>query len=218
MRIEFIMPVMRPKLALLLLDDLAIQTQLINKITIVDNGGNFKLQRKYPFEVELISYMKNIGVNAVWNKMFDIEADYIGLIGDDYRLDKNLIKILINSFKLHKDMAASTATIFKKDNFLSADPYNISGRHVSGKGHMGAIIFRKCILDQLPLIPKEFFIFFGDNWLGWWIDTIGYKIYEVSVGISEVYKTDLKDKLDYPTVIENERDYWKDWLRSKIEL
>lgn len=218
MTIELLMPVMRNESAFLVLDDLANQTQLIDKITIVDNGGSFKLQRKYPFEVDLIKPKKNIGVNAAWNRIFDMKSDYIGLMGDDYRLDFKLIEILRKSFSLYDDMAVSTATIFKDELTIKADSNHIVGRHVSGKGHLGACLFRKCILDQLPKIPKEFFIFFGDNWLSLWIDVIGYKIYEVSVGISHKHKTDLKEKLDYPEVIENERNYWKDWLRGNIDL
>lgn len=218
MRIEFLMPVMRPQMALLILEDLINQTLKPDKLTIVDNGGDFKLHKKYPFEIELIKPGYNIGTNQAWNKIFDIKADYIGLVPDDCRLDKNLIKILKDGLLLYNDIGASTATIFKNDIGLQARTDHIYGIQVSGKGHFGAILFKKCILDQLPLIPKEFKIFFGDNWLGWWITQIGYKIYEMSVGITHKHKTDLKVKLNYPEVIEQERIIWKQWLRCQKEL
>lgn len=217
--IIFIMPVMRPKSAKLVLQNLVCQSMLIDKIIIVDNSNELNITDKYPFDIELIKIGRNIGVNAVWNLMFNTtDYDYIGLIGDDYTLDNNTIKILKISLDTFKNAAGTTATIFNKRKKPVSDLSKINGKVTSGKGHLGAALFKKCVLDCLPAIPEEFFIFFGDDWLDWWIKKIGYHIYEVSVGIEHRHKTDLKEKLNYPGIIKKERAYWKMWLRGQIEL
>lgn len=221
MSIALVMPVMRPESALLVLDNLSKQTTIIDRILIIDNGGNFKPPSYCGFDIEIIEPRKNKGTNWAWNKAYNLDFDFVGFIGDDYSFGPHLIQILIESFDkvLNPPIGAVTATIFKDRPFPVSDLSNaVYMRIVGGKGHMGAILFKKELLQSIPKIPKEFFVFFGDDWIGHWIQRRGKEIYETGVGIGHKYKTDLKVKLDYPKMLKEERNIWESWKNGSIEL
>lgn len=216
--IELFMPVMRPKSALEVMKNLDRQTKLIDRLTVVDNSGNFELKYKFGFHVEIKKPKRNIGTNAVWNYMFDSKADLVGMIGDDYDLESRLIEILNKSIDLLPQAGAVTATIFKDKEIEVHDHNDISSGPVVGKGHFGVALFRKCTLDCIPKIPRKLFIFYGDNWLGYWLLKLGYPLYEVSAAVSHYHKTDLKNKLNYKAVGKREGKIWEAWKAGKIEL
>lgn len=220
MTIELIMPVMRNKLAHIVIKQLHDQIKNISKLTIIDNGGSFNPPEVNPFEIELIKPSKNIGTNAAWNYMWETDCDYVGVIGDDYVFGPYLIQCLMNSFATN-EVGGTTATIYKKrsvppDNLALVNNPKI--RKVAGKGHCGACIFKADVLKSLPKIPKELFIFFGDNWIGHWLEIKGYGLYETSTGIGHKYRDDLKKKLDYKKIISRERRIWSNWKKGKILL
>lgn len=216
--IELVMPVMRLDSALEVLKSLNKQTMLIDKLTLIDNNGSFELNDTFLFPIEIIKPKENIGTNASWNYMFESKADLVGMIGDDYFLEDHLIEILYKSIGLFPEAGAVTATIFKDKPVVKRNPNNITGNPIIGKGHFGVALIHKCLLDCIPLIPKDLFIFYGDNWLGYWLLQLGYTVFEVSAGISHYYQIDLKDKLNYKAVSRREKTIWEDWKASKIEL
>jgi len=217
-RIELFMPVMRPESALQVIQNLDNQTKLIDKLIVIDNGGDFKLKHNFSFEVEIKRPKQNIGTNASWNYMFDSKADLIGMIADDYVLESRLIEILVKSVDLFPEAGAVTATIFKDKEIQAHDHNDITGGKVIGKGHFGVALFRRCILECLPKIPKQLFIFYGDNWFGYWLLQLGYPVFEVSAAVSHYYKIDLKNQLNYKSVSKKESRIWEAWKAGKIEL
>jgi len=219
--IEFFMPVMRPDSARKVMDALQKQTQLITKLIIVDNSGEFSIAapNPYSFKVLIIRPLQNIGVNAVWNYMFDSEADFVGLIGDDFELESNVIEILSKTLTVIPNAGAVTATIFRNKPIEPQSPFAIlKYGEVVGRAHFGVSLFKKCTLNCLPKIPKELFMFYGDHWFGYWLKKIGYPLLEVNVGVSHYDKTDLKEKCNYKKVSKVEKNIWNQWKRSEIEL
>lgn len=238
--ITLVMPVMRNQKALLVIKDLARQTMFIKNLVIVNNSLNFQMPIDFikeivnsiPTNFEIVMVNKNIGTNASWNFAFNYKTKYIGIIGDDYRFGKNTIRNLIHSYQVlkhnYKDIGFITSAIKRRNvPIFSSDPYayldnletgEIKFRDVRGKSHFGLIIAECCFFQLLPEIPKEFFIFFGDDWFGYWTDYLKKKIYEISSPIVHKGDDDLHKFLNYKKVLEQERITWKKWLRGEIEL
>ena len=209
------MPVMRPESALIVLDHLNRQTVLIDKIVVVDNGRNFKVDvDAYQFEVELIRPKRNMGTNWAWNKIFNFDSDIVGLVGDDYELHPTVIEILSKSIKKFPNAACVSSTIFRNKPMRIIPVGEIAGRKVPGKGHIGIVLFRKCFLDCIPKIPAKLRVFFGDNWFGYWVDKLGLDILEVSSSIYHAHRYDLSEKLDYEFIIKKERKIWNSWIAN----
>ena len=125
--IELIMPAMRRDKALLVLEDLNKQSVAIDRLVIIDNANclNFISFKGYGFEVKRVRHGVNIGTNAAWNYMWDTEADFVGVVGDDYRIDPDCIEGLMNKLQAG-NVHAVTATIFKDRpvNFKDKSSFN----------------------------------------------------------------------------------------------
>jgi hypothetical protein len=214
------MPVMRPDMAMRTLDDLNKQALLPEAVCVVDNGNNFN-PYGYIGPISLMYHNpgENIGTNKVWNMMWSHSFQnfkYVGVLGDDYRLHRNCLRFMLHLIRAGKSKAV-TCTIAqgKKAPPMTA---NFDWRPVPGKGHMGFSLFERDFLLEMPTIPEEFKIFFGDNWIGWWLEAMGERLYEINCPIAHERREDLKEKLDYPAVIKQERGYWKAWLRGEIDI
>lgn len=220
MTIELIMPAMRVESARKVIDELNSQTKLIDKLTIVNNIGSAEeiANKKYNFEVNEIRPGRNIGTNAVWNMMWDSKADYIGMIGDDFGLDDMLIEILFLAFDQLSGIGAVTATIFKDRPMIlqKENRREVKGSVVVGRGHFGCALFQNEILQKIPKIPKELFIFYGDNWLGHWLLKLNKPLKEINAGVSHEHKTDLKKLLGYSVIALDDKRAWNKLIEKGI--
>lgn len=222
MKVGMVLPVMRKQSALKVLDLLNDQTIKLDKLVIVDQENqlgdtDFSF---YP-DIKVIAPPRgNIGTNQAWNKMwtsFNKSFDYVGLIGDDYTFGPDLIEGLINGFLLDAEAGGTTATIFKNRPINFKDKA-LDIRQVPGKGHMGASLFTREVIHEIPRIPKKFFIFYGDNWIGYWIKRLGKTFVEVKVGIRHDSSDDLSNLLDYKTILRSESKTWNSWCNNLIKL
>lgn len=214
-RIGLILPVMRISYKQVLAD-LVRQTIRPDVVRIVDNNNicqGEKLQ-SYPFRVEYFNYGRNIGTNAAWNYMQDLQCMFTGVVGDDYRISRQCLESLVYYLELG---ATAVTSMIKKDTAYYELPYRIEDARpgvVRAKGHCGLLLMNHVFVELMPLIPKQFFIFFGDNWIGYWLEKVGQVLYEVPVPIFHQYKTDLAEKLDYRAVLAKERKLWHAFLEK----
>ena len=225
--IELFMPVMRPISALCTLEDLACQSiRAVYKINLIDNCGGLNLQA-HPlyfkfFELEIISSGKNIGTNAAWNLAWESNSEYVGFIGDDYRVSSDMVERMLVAFKLYPTAGAITASILDdqtKGGFVPVNIEELSGKKITGKGNMGFVIFKTNILKRfVPKIPKEFFVFYGDNWIGYWLSKAGKPLMLINAYISHYHKTDLKELVGYKDLLHREKRAWADWKEGRISL
>lgn len=225
--IELFMPVMRPLSALHTLGDLTHQNiKAITRINLIDNCGRlsshiYSLYFQKFFELRIISFGINIGTNAAWNLAWESNSEYVGFIGDDYRISNDMVKRMLDAFELYPNAGAITASILddqSKGGFVPVNTEKLSGKKITGKGNMGFVIFKKEIFGMIPKIPEEFFVFFGDNWIGYWLAKIGRPLILINAYISHYHKTDLKDSIGYKDLILKEKSIWKDWKEGKISL
>lgn len=218
--VELFMPVMRPDSCLKVLRDLNKQTLIPKRVTLVNNCCETILYEEYRFELEIINPGRNIGTNAVWNLMWKSKCEYVGMVGDDLGLEPNNIELLVlaHSNPANIRIGASTCMIFtdKPIDISSERRENQYAGAVVGKGHFGLALFKIKILKKLPPIPSELFLFFGDNWLWFWLNENDLVLYEISSGVSHQHKTDLKDKVGYKKLLKRERAVWEEWKRFGI--
>jgi hypothetical protein len=227
-KIGLVLPVMRPSYADAVIADLVEQTTPPDYVILVDNGGTWPTcdkgflvdSKTAKFHMRCYRpWQGNIGTNAVWNLMWQDKFDgfdYVGVIGDDYRMNQYCLE---NMKKLIDTNITPAATCrIEKGAYKPIANGPLRWEPVQGKGNLGFALFRRDFLLTLPPIPKNFFIFFGDNWIGWHIEKKHQHLMRINTPISHEHKTDLGEKLNYREVIESERIIWKKFVRGEIEL
>ena len=82
------------------LHDLNNQTLKPDFVMLVDNSTQYVRKRDYDYDLIIKRPGKNLGTNPVWNMALRLDADYVGIIGDDYRLEPQMIEKLILGLSL----------------------------------------------------------------------------------------------------------------------
>lgn len=229
MSIGFVIPSMRPIMVDRILHDLEHQTLKPDFVILVDNSTKYVRKRKYSYALIIDRPGKNIGTNPAWNKALRLNADYCGILGDDYRLDNTALEKMVYGLWLHHGSnnipaGATVPTLVQqrkrrppKNNHVKIEV--VRGECLStGKGQSAAVLMKKEVAHQIPLIPDHFKIFFGDNWISYhiiekmglgWVRLTHCHIYHIP-GPNNV-----SAKLNYKGTLKNERKFWNQYLRSE---
>ena len=169
MKIEAWAPCMRPKEMLNALEDIEKQSTPVDRVVIVDNGED-KLRDYlsvdgWKFKLRILDFGENIGTNAVWNLGLRSEADFVMFFPDDMRFDHHFVKKAIYTFN-DPNVGVVSAKIIRWEEELpkNVDDHYRCGR-CAGHGKAGVFMIRGSAARKIPLIPKEFFIFYGDDWI-----------------------------------------------------
>jgi hypothetical protein len=227
MTISFIIPSMRPIMVKRVLHDLDNQTLKPDRVVLVDNSTRFVNDTRYEYDLEIIRPGKNLGTNPVWNMGLRLEADYCGLLGDDYRLEPQMIEKLLYGLFLVCNGRPTGATVpeiiqqkkRKPLNNKSTLINNTVGIHLGrGKGQCSAVLMRKEVAHKVPLIPDHFNIFFGDNWIGYHIiEKMGLAFMRLRP--CYIYHipgpTNVSAALNYKGTLKHERKFWKQYVRKE---
>lgn len=225
--ISILLPVMRPRQVLSVLSDLNDQIIIPNRVVLVDNSGKFDLRSafdgQYRYHLDVIRPGENIGVNKVWNMMWDKkfeEYEYIGVLGDDYRLNKySLLRML---HILQNTTLKAVTCLIKQGTHLPPDPsgLGISVEVVRAKGHLGFSLFnREWLVKNVPRIPSQFKVFFGDDWIGYHIQYAKENVNCLTdTVITHYHYEDISFDIGTREILREERIIWKRYLRGEIEL
>lgn len=220
--IALVLPFMRDVQGFRLLYDLEKQTIKPDIVYLVDNGNVFYPSDPIDLNIEVVRKEKNVGTNAAWNEMFTDrfkDYKYVGVIGDDYRLHPNNLLRMYEILESSPTINAITCNI-KQGKYLPTGGWVERLEKCKGKGHMGFSLFDREVLQRLVRpIPKEFKIFFGDNWIGYYLGLGGEDFY-VTKGnyITHYHWQELGVDLKYREVIEEERVHWKAHIRGEKTL
>jgi hypothetical protein len=208
------------------LEDIRLQSHKIDKVFVVDNGED-KLVKYIPYHtwddepsprLEIRDYGKNIGTNAVWNLGLRTKADFVMFFPDDMRFDHDFVKKCIYTFN-DPNVAVVSAKIIPWEEELPKGKENEfrCGR-TCGHGKAGVFMIRGSVARELPLIPKEYFIFFGDDWIDFHVRLRMRKIWtelrwscarhDYGSGVSAYLKK---------TVLKEEREHWYKFLEENNE-
>lgn len=219
--LSIVIPSMRSMKTIAVIHDIAEQTRVPDKVVVVDNSGTFYRSRvpEGSFAFELLDFGENIGTNAVWNMMYDFDTDYVGMTGDDLRLDPNMfdkmIRVLGSKYHYKGRLAQAGAVCPTIVNRLPL-PKSLLGELTahpikSGKGNAGVVLMKRDVLKEIPKIPKEFKLFYGDDWLSYWIRMMGlwWVIIDDCYAYHKSGHSDLSKKLSYREVLKQERVHWR---------
>jgi len=171
--IKMVIPTMRPESIIHTLDDIREQSIVPDKVVIVDNT---KDEIHIPFYNELAIYIHrekgNSGVNKAWNMILGEKQnyDYIGFCGD-HRLGPFLFEKCIRALQ-NENVGIVCPQMVDEFPPTYIGNYNFSGIR-SGKGNCSFVLMRKEVAEKIPKIPDELKIFFGDNWISYWITKQG---------------------------------------------
>lgn len=229
MKIDALVPCTRPERLIDALHDINSQSVKVDSILVVDNGEYEKKNRlidykplpwwreNYP-NLILWRFGKNIGTNAAWNIGLRSEADFIVFFPDDMRFDHHFVKKAIYVFQ-DPNVAVVSAKIipWEEDLPKGYDDHYRCGR-TCGHGKAGVFMIRGTVARALPLIPDEYFIFFGDDWIDFHVRLRMRLIWtelrwscarhDYGSGVS----ADLKK-----TVLREERKHWMKFLEEHNE-
>lgn len=221
MSVGLILPSIRPEKVKSIIEDLCRQTVKPDKVFIIDNGCNIDY-----FDIKLISkgfqlicLGYNIGCNAAWNYMFDLDTDYVGAMADDLRLDPHMIEIMIKALHMKfckKSTGIVTATTSMHLYYPKANINNIRGHQVESRKNCGAFLMKKCTANCIPPIPKVFFNYYGDNYFGFWMNALDLAFIKLNVPIVHRASDNLEyEKKKFKKPVKTEFKYWKDYIRGK---
>lgn len=180
-RLGMVLPVTQLDLAEKLLRDLDANTVRPAFAVILDDSDEGFSVPPLGFDVELIRQTERIGVNALWNlgisKMPE-EIGYVLVINDDMTIPNVLIEMILGTFDQCERAGAVHPVMVDARLASSPEVVHTSGGapkyHRIYRQYGGAFTFRKEVLDQIPPIPRELFMYYGDNWLFDWTHKLGY--------------------------------------------
>lgn len=194
--IQVVVPVMGIDRFRKLAENICANSRLPSLVVIVNNSGQNITD--LPFEDYKIPYTivvppKSLAVNAAWTLGISIlsECDYVSILNDDIEIPSHFFSHIIRNFRCLPDAGAICPyTDMNRKNIPYLD-YGLND--VSRMKHKEgwAFTIRKNLLDEIPPIPTELTMFFGDDWYWWhtykrgflWYKDNGIAIYH-AVGAS----------------------------------
>lgn len=168
-----------------LLDSIGeIDLKPVEKIIIFNNSDN-----SYRFEhpkVKLINNGRNIGVNMCWNhglKIAEVLNTDLMLLNDDVLFRPDFFYKTQEALSLTPTFAVVCPYTHKtKEDFeLNVVPDAATRFGMMSKRNGWAFTINKRYIPSLPLIPKDMFVFFGDDWIWKYTRTLWIKDYENTV-------------------------------------
>jgi len=162
---------------------------------------------------------KNIGCNASWNFMWEMDTDYVGAVADDLILNPLLFEAFINALDMEfneKKNGAVTASQCYSARIPPTNLHNITGKHVRAKGRCGAFLMKKCTINCIPPIPECFFNYFGDNYFEYWFSILDLNFIEINSHIIHELHSNKKSEIkEFKGETISELGHWKDYIRGK---
>ncbi len=183
------------------------------EVIIVDNGsvdGSVKyIKQQFP-EYRVIELPQNVGFAPAVNKgILAAKGEYLVLINNDTKVDKNCLKFLVETAdKLPVDMIAA-----KMINFYKAGIIDSAGDYIDAVGHAnnigygqpdgpkynqpgplflvtgGGCLIKRRVVDKIGLLDEDYFAYFEDVDFGFRAQLAGFKAwYEPKAVIYHVHK------------------------------
>lgn len=217
-----LIPTMNLEKAKILVDSLLNQTIVPEKIFVVDNTENqdesyqksfcssCKVINYYKSNCSIVSFGKNIGVNAAWNyglKQAKKNNVHLAILNDDIEIENTFIEESILTFyeNIHFGVICPYTKKTREEKVKKYKDYKF---HLMSKKEGWAFVINRRLVKELPYIPKELFIFFGDDWIYYfsnklgvfWVKNMNIHILH-EVGFTLKKNKDLRRKLEYERVI-----------------
>ncbi len=182
------------------LDSLLAQTYENIEIIVVDNGsadGSIELLRSNYPQVQLIALTTNTGFSFAVNRGIEASSgDFIALINNDTRADKEWLEKMVRALIEHSEIGSVACKMLSLDNPKLIDGAGdglrrggLPGRIGHGQTDVGqfnrqryvlgacggAVLYRKAMLLDIGLFDEDFFAYLEDVDLALRAQSAGYK-------------------------------------------
>ena len=221
--IQVVVPVMDVDRFRKLAEDICANSHKPSLVIIVNNSK--QNISDLPFDNYEIPYTVIIppmplATNHAWNLGIGLltECDYASILNDDIEIPNHFFGHIMGNFEYRSNAGAICPyTITDRENNLD---YNINDiirmKHKEG----WAFTIRKKLLDEIPPIPTELTMFFGDDWYWWHTYKRGFLWYKDNgVAIFHAVGASLRniDKEERDALRNAERSIWYDMKNEMIK-
>lgn len=194
------------------------------EIILIDNSNidDYScFQILYPdLNIKYIKNEKNIGVNKSWNMGIELSSGkYISILNNDILITLSFFRKIIESFEDKRVGIVVPLTINGKYFSVLEDSNEKPKLEKISRREGWAFTIRKDITNSIPPIPEILVKCFGDDYLFYMTEKLGYKIFKDMNNHIMHYGsiTQIKEfkKGELPKINE-EREYWNN-IKNKID-
>lgn len=133
----------------------------------------------FPLEIVITDRTNWAGINAFWREgvsRVPEDIEFVSFLNDDVLVVPELFELVLEVFELNPK--AGVVCPSRKEGQKNTSKPVLNGRSVvfgeMAKRDGAAFTFRKEVLNQIPSLPSEFKVYFGDDWFFYWTYRLGY--------------------------------------------
>lgn len=192
-KFQVVVPIINYNLIEDLLQSIAANTLIPEKIVIVDNSKiDPSLFNTHGLRIEVFKQSAPLSVNPSWNLGLSkiTDCDFVSILNDDIILPNKFFENLVKVFKVKTDAGVVCPwTVINTEEFKIKEGID---RVIKMKRKEGwAWTIRKDLVDDIPPIHSDLQLFYGDDWFWWhthkrkkvWVKDLNTIIYH-AVGAS----------------------------------
>jgi len=205
------------------------------RVFFVDNGScddslDFIRKVKVGFKLEIIENKKNHGFAKANNLIFPrCSAEYIALLNNDTRVDKEWLMALVNKMQSSLDIGIACSKRMPQEAPRYIDPETLETSWCSG----GHCLIRRPALEKIGYFDERFFMYGEDVDLSWRMWLGGYRCVYVPESLCEHHfgkeegyrlrrlyfhvRNSVLLRYAYGSFAEVKRAYWR-WVREGLYL
>lgn len=150
-----------------------------DRIIVINNSGQAYTEDLSPHNVIVCNYVENIGVNAAWNigiKLAREQSSHLSILNDDILIKEDFFKRinLLLSLRGMFDVPVFCPSTTHDRALFDRTEVNFypSRTHYMRRKEGWAFTIRDHFVKSIRPIPKELFVFCGDDWI--WNETVKY--------------------------------------------
>jgi len=194
-----------------------------DKVFILNNSGKEYTNDLSPYGVNVVNFEENIGVNAAWNVGLEfarIQSSHLSILNDDILIKEDFFKrinLLLSIRSLLDVPIFCPSTTHDKALFDRTEVSCYPSRtHYMRRKEGWAFTIRDRFAKTIRPIPKELFIFCGDDWI--WNETVKYGTKWVKDERNIIYHTvgaTLKNNPKLRALLKHEKRIFHAYGKSK---
>jgi len=158
-----------------------INAKSIDEVWIHDNGSNPPIHSSHK-KIDITRSEENEYVNPVWNEFIKRarkeDVDILIIANNDITFPPELIDYIK---EIYTNQKMILSTDYKRVKKLTQKFRNLGFKHEECESMIGCFFaMTKPVLDEVPLIPSDLRVWYGDTWISKWADQLEFKKYRIS--------------------------------------
>ena len=222
-------------------DSLLAQSYQNLSVIVVENGStdtSLDILKKYGNKITILTQKKNLGFAGGVNKgiihAMERNYDFIGLLNNDARANKDWVKELIRPLLKREGVGITTSKILiDGDSRLDStgDWFTTTGMPFPrGRGEVdhnqydketvvfggsgGASMYRRCVFEDIGLFDEDFFAYYEDVDLSFRAQLHGWAVEYAPTAIVYHKLSATSNKLGYFAVKQSAKNFWLLYIKN----